>query len=53
MDGSTSKRFQENVNSIRVRCVMYINEIFDKLGNLGNTEEIVISFQYHLDGIIK
>lgn len=32
---------------------MYINEIFDKLGNLGNTEEIVISFQYHLDGIIK
>lgn len=51
MDGSTSKRFQENVNSIRVRCVMYINEIFDKLSNLGNTEEI--SFQNRIDGIIK
>lgn len=53
MDGSTSKRFQENVNSIRVRCVMYINEIFDKLGNLENMEEIIISFQYRIDGIIK
>lgn len=30
---------------------MYINEIFDKLSNLGNTEEI--SFQNRIDGIIK